>query len=476
MHGLSDDEIALANHGKISAALRARSPIYYWQKSGQEQSRHEAVCEKRGRWHLITFGSHARFAELARRKCAFAKQRRQMRNAVDSCTEHNQSTLPADYHGGDAKKGAGWWRWKPFLLLRKLREVDEGDIVAHLDYDLIMDVRPNALFCLGQNAPNGIALFHMPCLTERAWTKKECSDALNATEEMLDSVQIYAGMVIVRKSASSMRFVEEWLRHTASDLVTENMQMAIQHSTFVQHRHDQSILSILSKRHLLKSYPFPTRAHDVRDVWAWDAGYCSPEGFDWPLPFFRSHLFFGFVTHYKEFGHQRDSARMCHKVQGPSAPVPLTDYLESKRTFNEMLRDEQLAKDMQKRRITGRSLRNGTSGDRCLVKLLVQESKVQTVKLEGKRGGKGGSGERVFGRCVENQTYGGFVYTPPPNSGVGGPFPHLWVNHGCRGVFRCAGVDVRCGRPGREGRKLVVCACSQLSSLEYGRHWNDGAL
>ena len=238
-----------------------------------------------------------------------------------------------------------------------------------------MDVRPNALFCLGQNAPNGIALFHMPCLTERAWTKKECSDALNATEEMLDSVQIYAGMVIVRKSASSMRFVEEWLRHTASDLVTENMQMAIQHSTVVQHRHDQSILSILSKRHLLKSYPFPTRAHDVRDVWAWDAGYCSPEGFDWPLPFFRSHLFFGFVTHYKEFGHQRDSARMCHKVQGPSAPVPLTDYLESKRTFNEMLRDEQLAKDMQKRKITGRSLRNGTSGDRCLSSCLCRSQR-----------------------------------------------------------------------------------------------------
>ena len=41
---------------------------------------------------------------------------------------------------------------------------------------------------------------------------------------------------------------------------------------------------------------------------------------------------------------------MCHKVQGPSAPVPLTDYLESKRTFNEMLRDEQVAKDLQKRR------------------------------------------------------------------------------------------------------------------------------
>ena len=159
MHGLSDDEIALANHGKISGNFCVRSPVYYWQKSGQEQSRHEAVCEKRGRWHLITFGSHARFAES--RGESAPSQSSGGRCAMPSIAA--RSTIRARCRRITTvvmPKGAGWWRWKPFLLLRKLREVDEGDIVAHLDYDLIMDVRPNALFCLGQNAPNGIALFH----------------------------------------------------------------------------------------------------------------------------------------------------------------------------------------------------------------------------------------------------------------------------------------------------------------------------
>ena len=53
--------------------------------------------------------------------------------------------------------------------------------------------------CPCQNAPRGISVFHLPCLTERSWTKRELSDALNATDAMLDSVQIYGGMIALRK-------------------------------------------------------------------------------------------------------------------------------------------------------------------------------------------------------------------------------------------------------------------------------------
>ena len=58
-------------------------------------------------------------------------------------------------------------------------------------------------------------------------------------------------------------------------------------ATFQQaHRHDQSLLSLLTKVHRVKTYPLPTASHDVRDVWSWDAGYCEP-GFEWPLPNYR---------------------------------------------------------------------------------------------------------------------------------------------------------------------------------------------
>ena len=63
------DEAALAGNGEIRDSLRQRSPVYYWRKTAQGRSRHEAVCTKRGAWHVLTFGSHAKYALLAGRKC-----------------------------------------------------------------------------------------------------------------------------------------------------------------------------------------------------------------------------------------------------------------------------------------------------------------------------------------------------------------------------------------------------------------------
>lgn len=38
---------------------------------------------------------------------------------------------------------------------------------VHTDYDLQLTPHPAALWCLGQNAPQGVATFHFPCLTDR---------------------------------------------------------------------------------------------------------------------------------------------------------------------------------------------------------------------------------------------------------------------------------------------------------------------
>jgi len=73
----------------------------------------------------------------------------------------------------------------------------------------------------------------------------------------------------------------------------------------------------------------PTAMHDVRDVWAWDAGYCD-ERFEWPLPSYRPMVRTKayprgvYITHYKEMGHMRDSMEDCVAKQRIGAPFPAT--------------------------------------------------------------------------------------------------------------------------------------------------------
>ena len=50
-----------------------------------------------------------------------------------------------------------------------------------------------------------------------------------------------------------------------------------EHRAFVTHKEDQAILSLLLKRHYVKTYPVPQPQARIYDVTATEAGYCDPE-------------------------------------------------------------------------------------------------------------------------------------------------------------------------------------------------------
>ena len=189
MHNLTAEQARLAHSGRIGARLRRNSPVYYWQTTPQRRSRHEALCKKDSRWHLTTFGSHGKFEEKAKAKCASVN--RLKHRVVDSCTALSLADLPAEWvkqHGiVVGTRGVGFWRWKAFTILQRLSSMADGEVLVHADYDLLMAPPPytddlSTLFCLGANAPLGVATFHFPCFTDRAWTKAEAAEALNATD------------------------------------------------------------------------------------------------------------------------------------------------------------------------------------------------------------------------------------------------------------------------------------------------------
>jgi hypothetical protein len=187
MHNLTEAESRLAHQGTIAPELRSRSPVHYWQTHKQPWAQYEAICSKAHSWHVLTFGSHGKYQKLASLKCSGAANRfrRNGQLVLDSCQNLTLSSLSPDWaaaHGvsltsaGDLSKptsrGAGFWVWKPYSILRRLEQLKMGDVLAWIDYDLILPQDLTALFCLAQNAGSGIAVFHFPCLTDRAWTKR----------------------------------------------------------------------------------------------------------------------------------------------------------------------------------------------------------------------------------------------------------------------------------------------------------------
>ena len=132
---LTADQLALARDGTIPQRLRSASPVFYWQTTRQHRSRREAICTKNTAWHATTFGSHGKFADLARMKCRRAAQARPV---ISTCTNLTLQDLPPPWVKANGatrgSRGAGYWRWKPYTLLRRLQALGDGEVLVHFNY------------------------------------------------------------------------------------------------------------------------------------------------------------------------------------------------------------------------------------------------------------------------------------------------------------------------------------------------------
>ena len=149
-------------------------------------------------------------------------------------------------------RGAGYWLWKPYILLKTLMEdMVEGDLVMYQDAGAYLIKSAAPLLKLCQESEHGIVVFTLD-KTEDEYTKKDALILMDMNiSEAARSYQRLASFVIVRKTCSSVQFVMEWLaylsdRRIASD---DGNTMGMPNAkSFRDHRHDQSVLSLLSKK------------------------------------------------------------------------------------------------------------------------------------------------------------------------------------------------------------------------------------
>ena len=211
--GLSGALGRMACGHQVPLELSSRSHVHYWRnRSATSTARHEGACTKaRGtRWHILTFGSHAEHSFKANNYiCAPARKigayTCRAANLTDVERASSRSWMAA--HGVNlTMRGIGYWRWKPLLIQAALRRLPRGDVLMWMDRDLRIFNRPlDMLFCIGQNVRKGVAGFHFPCFTERKWTKRELVEAMGVDEAMLETVQLYAGLLILRKTRFAVR-------------------------------------------------------------------------------------------------------------------------------------------------------------------------------------------------------------------------------------------------------------------------------
>ena len=182
---------------------------------------------------------------------------------IDNICSFNRKHISKDFFNENKeilnlKRGAGYWLWKPYFILKCLEKMDEGDALIYLDSDHVITNKLDNLINLCKKN-KGVLLFKREQINKN-WTKRDCFILMKSdSKKYWEAEQVQAGFQIYIKNNFSINFVKKWLDYCKNKLILTDCPNSLgfpDFPDFREHRHDQSVLSILSVKHNIKKVSF----------------------------------------------------------------------------------------------------------------------------------------------------------------------------------------------------------------------------
>ena len=176
-----------------------------------------------------------------------------------------QKQISAFFQQGQ-KRLYGFACWKPEIILSYLDVIPQNsilqysDIGCHFNYkgikrlnDYIQIADKNNILSFKYNKPNfGLKKkFKFQIYYEYQYTKADSWKYLkiNSDSEILKTEQIMSGTMFFKNNSYVRNFLNEWANICQiSKLIDDSESIEANHPNFIEHRHDQSIFSILCKK------------------------------------------------------------------------------------------------------------------------------------------------------------------------------------------------------------------------------------
>lgn len=212
---------------------------------------------------FVTFGDSRRYARSVKR----LKQEAESLGIFDKVYAWHEKDIAAEFVEKHKHfmmsnaRGMGYWIWKPQVILQALKSTPTGGFVLYADAGCCFipkyKDRIQHYFDLAaqQQQSPGVMAFQLSYI-EKQFSKmdtvvkifpeqQERLNAFNTPHNMATVIAFY-------NTPSTITFVEEWLDLCICDnykYVSDIASQATNSRYFVEHRHDQSIFSLLVKKY-----------------------------------------------------------------------------------------------------------------------------------------------------------------------------------------------------------------------------------
>ncbi|MCA0371105.1 MAG: hypothetical protein LCH26_08395 [Proteobacteria bacterium] len=152
----------------------------------------------------------------------------------------------------DERIGAGYWLWKPYVILKTLNSTPDGTIVVYADSGVVFEKSITPLLNMMKDKDILLSENGKP-VPIRYHLKMEARDILKIAKEdpVLNESNMWAFYLMVRNTPKTRAFIEEWLRlcEMKDVLTNEPFDPKIQDPQMGRHLHDGPLLSLVAARH-----------------------------------------------------------------------------------------------------------------------------------------------------------------------------------------------------------------------------------
>lgn len=155
------------------------------------------------------------------------------------------------------RRGFGYWLWKSYLIKKTLNGLNMGDFLVYTDAGC--DFNPRGINRLKEydsmltENDFGLIAFQLQAGNEQIkYTKRILLDDFELTDQEKQTPLFMATVLVMKKTPVLEEYIDTWYDTACSNnyIYLTDSPRTNEYREFIDHRHDQSIHSILVKRSL----------------------------------------------------------------------------------------------------------------------------------------------------------------------------------------------------------------------------------
>ena len=153
------------------------------------------------------------------------------------------------------KRGYGYWIWKPYIIMEQLKCMSEGDILFYADAGCEVDFSKKDKFIQLKNylmKEDCIPILadKQPGYKEEFYCKMDTFIGMDCCDlDIMKTPQYRGGVLGIKNCKEAREFINQWYYYCMHYHLLDDTPSELDNAKkFKEHRHDQSIFSVLYKK------------------------------------------------------------------------------------------------------------------------------------------------------------------------------------------------------------------------------------